>query len=54
VRTIGGYDFEFELLSPSNEAFYETMKEFRCRFRADIKSHNSVIVNQELKFGRLP
>ena len=54
VRTIGSYDFEFELLSPSNEAFYETMKEFRCRFRADIKSHNSVIVHQELKFGRLP
>ncbi len=54
VRTIGAYDFEFELLSRSNEAFYSFMKDFRSRFRSDIRSHNSVIVHQELKFGRLP
>jgi Lrp/AsnC family transcriptional regulator, leucine-responsive regulatory protein len=53
VKTIGAYDFEFELLTESNEEFYHFMKEFRSRFAADIRSHNTVIVHDELKYGQL-
>jgi len=53
VKTIGAYDFEFELLTESNEEFYDFMKAFRSRFAADIKFHNSVIVYDELKYGQL-
>ncbi len=53
VKTIGAYDFEFELLTESNEEFYDFMKEFRSQFAADIRFHNNVIVHDELKYGQL-
>ncbi|MGA2262421.1 MAG: Lrp/AsnC family transcriptional regulator [Acidobacteriota bacterium] len=53
VKTIGAYDFEFELLTESNEEFYHFMKAFRSHFAADIKFHSSVIVHDELKYGQL-
>ncbi len=53
VKTIGAYDFEFELLTESNEEFYHFMKAFRSRFAADIKFHSNVIVHDELKYGQL-
>jgi DNA-binding Lrp family transcriptional regulator len=53
VKTIGAYDFEFELLTESNEDFYHFMKAFRSRFAADIKLHSNVIVHDELKYGQI-
>jgi Lrp/AsnC family transcriptional regulator, leucine-responsive regulatory protein len=53
VKTIGAYDFEFELLTESNEDFYHFMKSFRSQFAADIKFHSSVIVHDELKYGQI-
>lgn len=53
VKTIGAYDFEFELLTESNEAFYHFMRAFRSRFADDIKFHSHVIVHDELKYGQL-
>ncbi len=53
VKTIGAYDFEFELLTESNEEFYHFMRDFRSRFAADIKFHSNVIVHDELKYGQL-
>ncbi len=53
VKTIGAYDYEFELLTESNEEFYHFMKNFRSRFAADIKVHSNVIVHDELKYGQL-
>jgi len=53
VKTIGAYDFEFELLTGTNEEFYHFMKAFRSGFAADIKFHSHVIVHDELKYGRL-
>lgn len=53
VKTIGAYDFEFELLTESNEEFYHFMKIFRSRFASDIKFHSNVIVHDELKYGQL-
>jgi Lrp/AsnC family transcriptional regulator, leucine-responsive regulatory protein len=53
VKTIGAYDFEFELLTESNEEFYHFMKAFRSRFATDIKLHSNVIVHDELKYGQL-
>jgi Lrp/AsnC family leucine-responsive transcriptional regulator len=53
VKTIGAYDFEFELLTESNEEFYHFMKAFRSEFAADIKFHSNVIVHDELKYGQL-
>jgi Lrp/AsnC family leucine-responsive transcriptional regulator len=53
VKTIGAYDFEFELLTESNEEFYHFMKSFRSRFAADLKLHGNVIVHDELKYGQL-
>jgi Lrp/AsnC family leucine-responsive transcriptional regulator len=53
VKTIGAYDFEFELLTESNEEFYHFMKAFRSHFAADVKFHSNVIVHDELKYGQL-
>ena len=53
VKTIGTYDYEFELLTESNEEFYHFMKVLRSRFAADIKFHSNVIVHDELKYGQL-
>lgn len=53
VKTIGAYDFEFELLTESNEEFYHFMRTFRSRFAEDIKFHSNVIVHDELKYGQL-
>ena len=53
VKTIGAYDFEFELLTESNEEFYHLIKSFRSHFAADIKFHSTVIVYDELKYGQL-
>ncbi|MBZ5497183.1 MAG: Lrp/AsnC family transcriptional regulator [Acidobacteriia bacterium] len=53
VKTIGAYDFEFELLTESNEEFYHFMKAFRSHFAAEIKFHSNVIVHDELKYGQL-
>jgi Lrp/AsnC family leucine-responsive transcriptional regulator len=53
VKTIGAYDFEFELLTESNEDFYHFMKAFRSQFAADLKFHSNVIVHDELKYGQL-
>jgi len=53
LKTIGGYDMEFEVMTASNEEFYNLMRDFRSRFAAEIKLTHSVIVHDELKYGLL-
>lgn len=53
VKTIGSYDFEFELMTESNEEFHHIIRDFRSAFAPDIKLHHTVIVYDELKYGLL-
>jgi len=53
IKTIGAYDFEFELMTRSNEEFYHIVREFRSQFSHEIKLHHTVMVHDELKYGHL-
>jgi Lrp/AsnC family transcriptional regulator, leucine-responsive regulatory protein len=53
VKTIGTYDFEFEMMNESNREFYTAIKHIRSAFAAEIKLHQTVVVYDELKFGQL-
>ena len=52
VKPIGDYDYEFELMTKSNEEFHEIIKELRSKFSEDIKSYNTVIHHKEPKSGQ--
>ena len=53
LKTIGSYDMEFEVMTASNEEFYNLMRAFRSGFAAEIKLIQTVIVHDELKYGLL-
>jgi len=53
LKTIGSYDMEFEVMTASNEEFYNLMRDFRSGFADDVKLTHNVIVHDELKYGRL-
>jgi Lrp/AsnC family leucine-responsive transcriptional regulator len=53
VKPVGSYDFEFELMTKSNEEFHDIMKEIRARFAANIKSYDTVIIFAEPKSGQM-
>jgi len=52
VKPIGSYDFEFELMTESNEKFHQIIKELRTKFAQDIKSYDTVIHYEEPKSGQ--
>lgn len=53
LKTIGPYDFEFELMTRSNEEFYDIVKDLRIRFSSNIKNLNMVIMKEESKYEDL-
>jgi DNA-binding Lrp family transcriptional regulator len=53
LKTIGTYDFEFELMTRSNEEFYNLIKELRMDFAHNIKDHSIVVMNEEPKYEHL-
>lgn len=53
VKPIGNYDFEFELMTASNEEFHDAIKELRTKFAATIKNYNTVILYAEPKSGQM-
>jgi len=52
VKPLGNYDFEFELMTQSNEEFHQIIKDLRSEFAGDIKSYNTVIHYKEPKSGQ--
>ncbi|MBI4451981.1 Lrp/AsnC family transcriptional regulator [Candidatus Woesearchaeota archaeon] len=52
VKPIGDYDYEFELMTKSNEEFHEIIKDIRSKFAEEIKSYNTVIHYKEPKSGQ--
>jgi Lrp/AsnC family leucine-responsive transcriptional regulator len=52
VKTIGDYDFEFELMTESNEQFHNIIRELRSVFAEDIKEYTTVIHHAEPKSGQ--
>ncbi len=53
IKPIGNYDFEFEMMTKSNEEFHNTIKRLRTKFAENIKNHSSVIVYTEPKSGQM-
>ena len=53
VKTIGPYDFEFELLTENDDEFRQFMRRFRAKFSQKLKAFQTVISYDELKFGEL-
>jgi Lrp/AsnC family leucine-responsive transcriptional regulator len=53
LKTIGTYDFEFELMSRSAEEFYNLIKELRLEFAHNIKDHSMVVMSEEPKYEHL-
>lgn len=53
VKTIGTYDYEFEMMNESNDEFFRTLKRIRFHFADEIKLHQTMVVYDELKSGRL-
>jgi Lrp/AsnC family leucine-responsive transcriptional regulator len=53
VRSIGSYDYEFEVMTASNNEFHEIMKSFRSAFAYNIKNYSAVIIYAEPKSGQL-
>jgi len=49
LKTIGSYDFEFELMSASNSETFAIIKELRLTFAHNIKSHHLVVFKDEAK-----
>lgn len=52
VKPIGDYDFEFELMTKSNEEFHQIIRDLRSQFAEEIKSYNTAIHYQEPKSGQ--
>ncbi len=52
VKPIGDYDFEFELMTESNEEFHQIIKDLRSQFSEEIKTYNTVIHYEEPKSGQ--
>jgi len=52
VKPIWNYDFEFELMTKSNEEFHKIIKKLRSNFANNIKSYNTVIHYSEPKSGQ--
>ncbi len=52
IKPIGDYDYEFELMTKSNEEFHEIIKDLRSKFAEEIKSYNTVIHHKEPKSGQ--
>ncbi len=52
VKPIGDYDFEFELMTKSNEEFHQIIKDLRSKFAEEIKTYNTVIHYYEPKSGQ--
>jgi len=52
VKPIGIYDYEFELMTQSNEEFHQIITELRSKFALEIKSYNTVIHYFEPKSGQ--
>jgi DNA-binding Lrp family transcriptional regulator len=53
VKTIGTYDYEFEMMNESNDEFFRTLKRIRSHFAAEIELHQTMVVYDELKYGQL-
>lgn len=53
LKTIGTYDFEFELMTRSPDEFYTLIKDLRLQFADNIKDHSMVIMSEEPKFEHL-
>lgn len=53
LKTIGTYDFEFELMTRSPEEFYNLIKELRINFAHNIKDHSMVVMSEEPKYEHL-
>jgi len=53
LKTIGSYDMEFEVMTASNEEFYNLIRDFRSAFATEVKLTQTVIVHDELKYGLL-
>jgi len=53
VKPIGSHDFEFELITASNEEFHKMIKDLRMEFAENIKSHDSITIYSEPKSGQM-
>jgi Lrp/AsnC family leucine-responsive transcriptional regulator len=53
LKTIGTYDFEFEMMTRSPEEYYNLVKDLRLEFAANIKDHSMVIMSEEPKYEYL-
>jgi Lrp/AsnC family transcriptional regulator, leucine-responsive regulatory protein len=53
VRSASSYDYEFEVMTASNNEFHEIMKSFRSAFAYNIKDYSAVIIYDEPKSGQL-
>jgi len=53
LRTIGPYDFEFELITRSGETGYDIIKDLRLRFPHAVHSAGATIIKGEPKFESL-
>ena len=53
VKPVGSFDFEFEIMTISNQEFHDIVKDLRSKFAKDIKSYNTVIHYFEPKSGQL-
>ncbi|MBN2566920.1 Lrp/AsnC family transcriptional regulator [Candidatus Woesearchaeota archaeon] len=53
VKPIGGHDFEFEIMTETNEAFHALVKDLRSRFADEIKDLGVFIIYSEPKSGQL-
>lgn len=52
VKPIGDFDFEFEVMTESNEEFHHIIKDLRSNFPKEIKNYKSVIHYKEPKSGQ--
>jgi Lrp/AsnC family transcriptional regulator, leucine-responsive regulatory protein len=53
LKTIGTYDFEFEMMTRSPEEYYNLVKDLRLEFAHNIKDHSMVIMSEEPKYEYL-
>ncbi|MBN1165120.1 MAG: Lrp/AsnC family transcriptional regulator [Candidatus Krumholzibacteriota bacterium] len=53
LKTIGTYDFEFKLLTRSEEEFFDLIKELRRKFSENIRGYNAVVIRGEPKYESL-
>lgn len=53
LKTIGTYDFEFELMTRTGEEFYGLLRELRQDFAGNIREYSVVTMNDEPKYEHL-